>query len=97
MLATDHHEQRRKIGERTLLARRRQGLDQRPLAKRLGWGVNRISQIERAKVDLDLAQIYSLADALGCDVNYLIGATDDPGLDAPRTGKVDALAVPLAA
>lgn len=78
MLATNADRQREIIGERVLLQRRRRKLAQRPLAATLGWGPNRVSDVERAKVDLDVTELYELADALGCTVEYLMGITNEP-------------------
>lgn len=78
-LARTPDEQRWRIGERTLLARRRLGLNQRRLATQIGWGVNRVSDVERATTDLDVTEIYDLADALRCSVEYLLGVSDELG------------------
>ena len=78
MLAATAEAQRRIIGERTLLQRRRVKIAQRALSARLGWGPNRVGQVERAEVDLDLFELYALASALGCTVEYLLGLTDAP-------------------
>lgn len=83
MLADNATEQREVIAERVHLSRWRMKPrpSQRSLSLSLGWGENRLGQIERAdpNVDLGLDEIFELADALRVDVNYLIGHTDTPG------------------
>lgn len=76
-LANTADRQREIIGDRALLQRRRRGLKQRPLAESLGWGANRISQVEHAETSLDTTELYDLAEALGCSVDYLLGLSED--------------------
>lgn len=78
MLATTADAQRQIMGERALLQRRRRGLGQRELSKLLGWGPNRVGYIERGTVALDVTELYDLADALECTVEYLLAITNDP-------------------
>jgi transcriptional regulator with XRE-family HTH domain len=85
MLAPTAQGQRQIIGERTLLQRRRRKLSQRPTAAALGWGPNRVGQVERAEIDLDTFELYALAGALNCTVEYLLGIVVDPE-STSRTG-----------
>jgi len=79
MLAATVEEQRRIIGERTLTLRRRRGIrSARRLSAALGWGANRVGQVERFEVDLDLMELYTLAAGLKTSADYLLGQSDDP-------------------
>jgi len=84
MLAPTPEAQRQLIAERALLQRRRQRIPQRKLAAQLSWGPNRISGVETSQVSLDVFELYALAEALDCKVEYLLGLTADPG---PGRGK----------
>ncbi len=91
MLAPTAERQREIIGERTLLQRRRVKRSQRPLAAALGWGPNRISQIEHAEVDIDTLELYNLAAALDCTAEYLLGLVADPKATSQSRWSVDSV------
>lgn len=91
MLAPTPEAQRQLIAERALLQRRRQRIPQRKLAAQLGWGPNRISGVETSQVSLDVFELYRLAEALDCQVEYLLGLAETPGAGPNRTGGADTL------
>lgn len=79
MLATSPDEQRRIIAERVHVLRwRRKDRSQRGISRSLGWGANRVGQVERAEVDLTMTELYALAAALNTSVEYLLGIDDQP-------------------
>ena len=68
----------RQLGNTVLIERRRLGIDQKELERRSGVSRSRISEIERGKgTNVGLDAIYSLADALGVTVPYLLGLSQD--------------------
>lgn len=99
MLAETFDQQYEIIGDRVHTLRRKMTPrpDQRSLSLKAGLGENRVNQIENnnrsAKIRVD--ELYALADALGCDVNYLIGATDDPGGGGSRSQKAWSANTPM--
>ena len=66
------------LASRVLMSRRDLDLDQKQLAEQSGVSRPYISQIERArKTNVSVDVLFSLADALGVTVQYLLGLTDD--------------------
>jgi transcriptional regulator with XRE-family HTH domain len=69
----------KQFGQRVLLSRRDLGWDQERLAAASTVSRSRISEIERGKAsNVGVEGIFSLADALGVSVAYLLGLSDDP-------------------
>ena len=67
------------FGQRILLARRDLDWEQDRLAQESVVSRSRISEIERGKAtNIGIEAVFSLADALGVTVPYLLGLTDDP-------------------
>jgi len=67
------------LASRVLLSRRDLDWDQKQLSEQSGVSRPYISQIERArKTNISVDVLFSLADALGVTVQYLMGLTDDP-------------------
>lgn len=69
----------RMLANRVLLSRRDLGWDQKQLSEQSGVSRPYISQIERArKTNVSVDVLFSLADALGVSVQYLLGLEDAP-------------------
>ena len=67
-----------RIGARIASARHLAGLKQRDLAERIGVSVNTLSRIEVGETKNPNARIIaSIADALGCSTDYLLGLSSD--------------------
>ena len=67
------------LASRVLMSRRDLDLDQKQLSEQSGVSRPYISQIERArKTNVSVDVLFSLADALGVTVQYLLGLSDDP-------------------
>ena len=67
------------LANRVLLSRRDLGWDQKQLSEQSGVSRPYISQIERArKTNVSVDVLFSLADALGVSVQYLLGLEDAP-------------------
>jgi transcriptional regulator with XRE-family HTH domain len=60
------------IGERIMLARRRAGMTQRDLGRRLGISHVAVGDIERAKTRPDLDNLGVIADALGVPLSEIV-------------------------
>lgn len=66
------------FGQRVLLARRDLGWEQEKLSEATSVSRSRISEIERGKAtNVGIEAIFSLANALGVTVPYLLGISDD--------------------
>lgn len=77
------------LAQRLLLSRRDLEWDQQDLADKSEISRTYISQIERGKkTNVGIEVIFSLAEALGVTVPYLLGISDDPlGEGADRVQK----------
>ena len=70
------------LGERVLIARRRNKMTQRELAKAARLNTNTISRLEQGDLHDLLGQALGrLARALGTTTDYLIGLTDESGVE----------------
>jgi transcriptional regulator with XRE-family HTH domain len=69
----------RMLAQRLLLSRRDLDWDQKDLSAKSGISQTYISQIERGrKINIGIDVVFSLAEALGVTVPYLLGISDDP-------------------
>ena len=67
------------LANRVLISRRDLGWDQKGLSEHSGVSRPYISQIERArKTNVSVDVLFSLADALGVSVQYLLGLSESP-------------------
>jgi transcriptional regulator with XRE-family HTH domain len=69
-----------RLRERRLLA----GISQAEIAKQTGMIQPDLSLLERGKKHVWADTLFSLATALDCSLDYLVGLTDDPTPPAPR-------------
>lgn len=67
MASSLHDQTYRLLMDLLTQARRRQGLTQEELAKRLGRPQSFVSKYERRERRLDVAEFFAVADALGVD------------------------------
>jgi transcriptional regulator with XRE-family HTH domain len=78
------------LGERIHLIRRRQGLTQHALADAIGLNKTTIARLEQGNIkDLGGRAVAKLADVLGTTTDYLLGRTEESGVDSetvPTTG-----------
>lgn len=65
-----------KIGRSVVEARKNAGLMQKQLAKKLGWSVDKVGNIERGQVDPKVSDIEKIAKALGMTVSELYGSEE---------------------
>lgn len=65
-------------------ARKRKGLTQKELAGMLGLATGTIQQYELGTRSPKAAQLWKMADALNCSVDWLIGRSDNLG-EIPTT------------
>jgi transcriptional regulator with XRE-family HTH domain len=71
------------LGERILILRRRQGMTQQQLAKEAGLNKNTIARLEQGNLkDLGGRLVAKLAQALGTSTDYLLGLTDESGVES---------------
>jgi transcriptional regulator with XRE-family HTH domain len=71
------------LGERILILRRRQDMTQQQLAKEAGLNKNTIARLEqRSLKDLGGLSVAKLAKALGTSTDYLLGLTEESGVDS---------------
>jgi transcriptional regulator with XRE-family HTH domain len=68
------HDRRRDFGDRLRALRLEVGISQEELAARSGLHRTYVSSVERGQRNIALANIHSLADALGVDVSELFAA-----------------------
>jgi transcriptional regulator with XRE-family HTH domain len=73
------------LGERILILRRRLRLTQQELARRAGLNPNTIARLEQGVLhDLRGQTLARLAEVLGTSTDYLLGRTDESGVDRRR-------------
>jgi transcriptional regulator with XRE-family HTH domain len=66
------------LGDRVHYARRKRGLTQTALAKRIGVGNVTISRIEKGHVErIQMETLIALAQQLRVSADYLLGLTDE--------------------
>ena len=65
-----------RLGKRIRLARIRYGMSQMELAKTIGISKNAMNQIEAGLTDPRASRITSIARALTCSTDYLLGIAD---------------------
>lgn len=70
------------LGRRVKLARRRAGIRQADLAKRLGISYQYMSMIETGKRKLSLGMLVSLANELGVTTEYLLNGYKSVGIES---------------
>jgi transcriptional regulator with XRE-family HTH domain len=71
------------LGERILILRRRQDMTQQQLAKEAGLNKNTIARLEQRNLhDLGGKSVAKLAKALGTSTDYLLGLTEESGVDS---------------
>lgn len=75
-LNTHPAERRQAFGERVRLLRAAAGLSQEELAERSSLHRTYISSVERGRRNISLANIYSIADALGIDIRELFAGAE---------------------
>lgn len=88
------------LGERIHLIRRRRDLTQKALAEQAGLNTNTIARLEQGAIkDLGGRALGRLADALGTTTDYLLGRTNESGVDSQEEPTAEDLvgAVPSAA
>jgi transcriptional regulator with XRE-family HTH domain len=66
------------IGERHMLARRRCGLSQRELARRVPMSITSLNQFERGKQSLPVERLARLCRLLGVSADYVLGLRPEP-------------------
>jgi transcriptional regulator with XRE-family HTH domain len=71
MTRSRSHDWRRAFGDRLRSLRHEVGISQEELAFRAGLHRTYVSSVERGERNISLANIHSLADALGIDVRRL--------------------------
>ena len=85
------------IGEKIKMLRKRRNMTQEELAEKAGFkSKSSINKIELGKVDIRRSKLKQMADALGTTTTYLVGVTDDPGLDVTETNEEQQEAMELA-
>lgn len=62
-----------KIGRAIVEARKNAGIQQKQLAKTLGWSVDKMGSIERGQTDPKVSDVEKIAKALGINVAELYG------------------------
>ena len=73
------------LGERVHLLRRRLGWTQKELAEASKINVNNIARIERSEVrDPGGQMVARMARALGTTTDYLLGLTEESGIESER-------------
>jgi transcriptional regulator with XRE-family HTH domain len=73
------------LGERILILRRRQDMTQQQLAKEAGLNKNTIARLEQGNLkDLGGKLVAKLAQALGTSTDYLLGLTEESGVESER-------------
>lgn len=72
----------RSLGERIRRTRRRKGWTQARLANALGIKAGTLSGYEREYRRPDVEMLDRIASVLGVSVDYLLGRTDDPSINA---------------
>jgi transcriptional regulator with XRE-family HTH domain len=73
------------LGERILILRRRQAMTQQQLAKEAGLNKNTIARLEQGNLkDLGGRLVAQLARALGTSTDYLLGLTEESGVESER-------------
>jgi transcriptional regulator with XRE-family HTH domain len=73
----------RSLGDRLLLLRRHKRLTQKQLADAVGLSPNTIARVERNVVEtLRGDTIAKLARVLGASTDYLLGLTDESGVES---------------
>jgi len=71
------------LGERILILRRRQDMTQQQLAKEAGLNKNTIARLEQGNLkDLGGRLVAKLAQALGTSTDYLLGLTEESGVES---------------
>ncbi|WP_312372062.1 helix-turn-helix domain-containing protein [Lachnoclostridium sp.] len=61
------------FGNRMFIARMRKNMKQHEVAKALSLAQSSYSEIESGKREINLTQLFTIADALDVSVNYLLG------------------------
>lgn len=80
------------LGERIHLIRRRQGMTQKALAEASGLNPNTIARLEQGSLkDLGGRALGRLADALHTSTDYLLGRTNESGVDSHSEPAAEAL------
>ena len=75
------------FGERIAVLRRRKGLTQHELAEPTGITANTVARVERGHVKMLRGDtVAALADALGTTTDYLLGRTEDSGVEPAVVG-----------
>lgn len=69
------------LAERIRSMRYRSNLSQANLAEGVGSSNYQISRYEAGNIAPSVEKLTALADALGCSTDFLLGRTDDPGID----------------
>ncbi len=64
--------------DRLRTLRELRGWSQRDLSRRCGLTANIVGKYENGLVDPTATSLKSIADMLGCSLDYLVGITDDP-------------------
>lgn len=83
------------LGERIHLLRRRLGWTQRELAEASHINLNNIARIERSEVrDPGGQMVARIARALGTTTDYLLGLSEESGVESEYKPADGALAVP---
>lgn len=70
---SDVNSRRKIIGERLKSLRKKSGLYQADLAKKIGENPSYISRWENGGMDIDVPQLYKFADFFGVPVTYILG------------------------
>jgi transcriptional regulator with XRE-family HTH domain len=73
------------LGERILILRRRHDMTQKQLAKEAGLNTNTIARLEQGNLkDLGGQLVAKLARSLGTTTDYLLGLTEESGVERER-------------
>jgi transcriptional regulator with XRE-family HTH domain len=73
------------LGERILILRRRQDMTQQQLAKEAGLNKNTIARLEQGNLkDLGGRLVAKVAQALGTSTDYLLGLTEESGVESEQ-------------
>lgn len=83
MMADDHAELLRKVGQRVRAAREAAGMTQDQLAQRIGLVRASVANLEAGRQNMDLIRAASILAGLGVDLSTLIQPGDLPAFPPP--------------